>query len=143
MLTLVIRRPSTRYSAGEGPTGFRYKYFWYSAACSRGSSAHGGKAFWPITCRWIRRWRHSDTLDRVSPFRKFICIGASYGLSSRSIYAASKAALHSITDNLQMECRPFGVNVMLLVPGGVKSHIAKNSSERYILPENSLYKNFS
>lgn len=53
-----------------------------------------------------------------------------------STYNASKAALHSYSDTLRIELAPFGVNVMVVVTGGVKSNIAKTRRE---LPEDSLY----
>ena len=37
------------------------------------------------------------------------------------IYAATKAALRSITETLYLECQPFNVDVMLVEPGGVQS----------------------
>ena len=53
-----------------------------------------------------------------------------------SVYSASKAALHSYSDVLRVELAPFGVNVITVVTGGVKSNIAR--TER-TLPEGSLY----
>ncbi|CAG8982819.1 hypothetical protein HYALB_00006628 [Hymenoscyphus albidus] len=53
-----------------------------------------------------------------------------------SIYNASKAALHSYANTLRLELEPFGVRVMVVVTGGVKSDIAR--SER-VLPGDSLY----
>ena len=53
-----------------------------------------------------------------------------------SVYNASKAALHSYSDTLRVELAPFGVNVMTVVTGGVKSNIAR--TER-TLPEGSPY----
>ena len=55
------------------------------------------------------------------------------------LYSASKAALHSLTETLQMECRPFNINVMLVSPGAVKSNIAKNQAATFELPPSSLY----
>ena len=56
-----------------------------------------------------------------------------------SVYNASKAALHSYSDTLRVELAPFGVNVITVVTGGVKSNLAR--TER-TLPEGqgSLYK---
>ncbi|EMD67149.1 hypothetical protein GGP41_007075 [Bipolaris sorokiniana] len=51
-------------------------------------------------------------------------------------YNASKAALHSYTDALRIEMAPFGVQVVLVVTGGVKSRI---SDVKKRLPPNSLY----
>ena len=53
-----------------------------------------------------------------------------------SVYNASKAALHSWSHTLGLELEPFGVRVMVVITGGVKSRIAR--TER-VLPENSLY----
>ncbi|KAH8099250.1 oxidoreductase [Cristinia sonorae] len=55
------------------------------------------------------------------------------------LYAATKAALHSITQSLWMECKAFNVEVMLVVPGQVKSNIAVNAHKEYQMPDNSLY----
>lgn len=53
-----------------------------------------------------------------------------------SVYNASKAALHSYSDSLRVEVAPFGVSVITVVTGGVKSNIART---KRALPENSLY----
>lgn len=53
-----------------------------------------------------------------------------------SAYNASKAALHAYSDTLRVELAPFGVNVMVVVTGGVKSNISRTHRE---LPEDSLY----
>ena len=53
-----------------------------------------------------------------------------------SVYSASKAALHSYSDVLRVELAPFGVNVITVITGGVKSNIAR--TER-TLPEGSPY----
>ena len=58
------------------------------------------------------------------------------------IYSSTKAAVHSITDVLYMECTPLNINVLLVSPGGVKSNIAKNQAERVGLPPDSLYKDY-
>lgn len=53
-----------------------------------------------------------------------------------SVYNASKAALHQYSNTLRVELAPFGVNVITVVTGGVKSNIAR--TER-TLPEDSIY----
>lgn len=53
-----------------------------------------------------------------------------------SVYNASKAALHSYSDTLRVELAPFGVKVITVYTGGVKSNIAR--TER-TLPEGSPY----
>lgn len=53
-----------------------------------------------------------------------------------SVYNASKAALHQYTNTLRVELAPFGVKVVTIVTGGVKSNIARTKRE---LPEGSWY----
>ena len=55
------------------------------------------------------------------------------------LYAATKAAQHSLSDNLAMELSPFNIRVMLVAPGGVKSNIASNAAAEFNLPKDSLY----
>jgi len=52
------------------------------------------------------------------------------------VYNATKAALHSYSDTLRVELAPFGVRVVTVVTGGVKSNIARTQRA---LPEGSLY----
>ncbi|KAH7912907.1 hypothetical protein BJ138DRAFT_1060194 [Hygrophoropsis aurantiaca] len=56
------------------------------------------------------------------------------------LYCAAKAALHSLSKVLAMECQPFGVDVMLVAPGGVRSNIAVNQAATLELAPNSIYK---
>ncbi|KAI6019170.1 hypothetical protein EDC04DRAFT_429667 [Pisolithus marmoratus] len=56
-----------------------------------------------------------------------------------TLYCAAKAALHSITEGLSMELKPFGIKVMLVAPGGVKSNISKNQALTFKLPPTSHY----
>ncbi|KAL1960387.1 hypothetical protein VTO42DRAFT_8347 [Malbranchea cinnamomea] len=53
-----------------------------------------------------------------------------------STYNASKAALHAYSNTLRVELAPFGVRVVTIVTGGVKSNIARVDR---ILKEDSLY----
>ncbi|KAG0359005.1 hypothetical protein BGZ54_010176 [Gamsiella multidivaricata] len=55
------------------------------------------------------------------------------------LYAASKAAVHSLSDALRMELMPFGVNVTVVSPGAIKSNIGDNNLKAFHLPENSVY----
>lgn len=56
------------------------------------------------------------------------------------IYAASKAALHSLTEVLRMEVKPLGINVMLVAPGGITSGFGDKQNNSFRLPEDSLYR---
>ncbi|KAJ6489512.1 hypothetical protein C8R47DRAFT_1215324 [Mycena vitilis] len=58
----------------------------------------------------------------------------------QGFYNASKAALHSYTETLRMECEPLNVKVVLLAPGSTKSNISVKSA--YTVPEDSFYKAF-
>ena len=54
-------------------------------------------------------------------------------------YCASKAAIHSISDALRMELGPFGIAVVTLQPGGVRSSFGQHAEEAIRLPEGSIY----
>lgn len=56
--------------------------------------------------------------------------------SFSSAYNASKAALHHYSDTLRVELSPFGVRVINLITGGVKSELARVDSA---LPSGSYY----
>lgn len=55
------------------------------------------------------------------------------------MYQASKAAVTSFSETLRLELKPFGVKVICLHTGGVKSQIF-NNTQASKLPANSLYK---
>jgi NAD(P)-dependent dehydrogenase (short-subunit alcohol dehydrogenase family) len=58
-------------------------------------------------------------------------------------YSATKAALHSFSESLDMELCPFGVRVMLLAPGMIRSNIGENAAAlRVAPPADSLYTAF-
>jgi len=71
---------------------------------------------------------------------KIVNIGSTAGIvpfAFGSVYGASKAGLHSYGDALRVEMEPFGVQVITVVTGWVKSNIAQNN-KRDIDP-GSLY----
>ncbi|GAB7342009.1 hypothetical protein MBLNU457_g0300t1 [Dothideomycetes sp. NU457] len=57
------------------------------------------------------------------------------------IYAASKAAMASVTDTLRLELQPFNIKVVELKTGCVKSMVFKNQNvgAKPRLPEDSIY----
>ncbi|EIW75441.1 oxidoreductase [Coniophora puteana RWD-64-598 SS2] len=59
------------------------------------------------------------------------------------VYCASKAAAHSLTEVLCMECQPLGVDVMLVAPGQIKSNISTNMAAHFKMPEDTLYAEYT
>lgn len=58
-------------------------------------------------------------------------------------YCASKAALHSISEAARMELAPFGIDVIIVQPGGVRSHFGETAASRLLVKPDSPYKQFS
>jgi len=54
-------------------------------------------------------------------------------------YAATKSSVRSISESLYMECAPFGISVVHLSPGGIKSNISVNSGPKFSLSLDSFY----
>lgn len=55
-------------------------------------------------------------------------------------YCSSKAALHSLTDALRLELAPFGIRVVSIQPGGVRSRFGEHAEAAIRLPETSIYR---
>jgi len=55
-------------------------------------------------------------------------------------YCSSKAAIHSLSDAMRMELKPFGIQVVMVQPGGVKSAFGDHAEEAVRLPDESVYK---
>jgi len=63
---------------------------------------------------------------------KIVNIGSISGVVSTPFsgaYCSSKAALHSLSDALRMELSPFGIKVITVQPGAIKSHFGKAASK--------------
>ncbi|KAG2116600.1 uncharacterized protein F5147DRAFT_568200 [Suillus discolor] len=56
------------------------------------------------------------------------------------LYSAAKAAVRALSDVLAMECKPFGVKVMLVAPGQVRTNITANQAATLELSPTSIYK---
>lgn len=57
-------------------------------------------------------------------------------------YCSSKAAVLAMSDSLRVELRPFGINVVKVVPGAVRSNFGANSVERLENFDWKIYKDF-
>jgi len=57
-----------------------------------------------------------------------------------SAYCSSKAAVHSLTEALRMELAPFGIDVVCIQPGGVRSSFGDHAEAALRLPQDSLYR---
>ncbi|EEF28812.1 short-chain dehydrogenase ptmH [Ricinus communis] len=57
-------------------------------------------------------------------------------------YCASKAGVHAMTNTLRVELRPFGINVVLVIPGAIRSNFGRATSEELANQDWKLYKDF-
>ena len=55
-------------------------------------------------------------------------------------YCSSKAAIHSLSDALRMELAPFGIALVMVQPGGIRSAFGDSAEGAIRLPEDSLYR---
>lgn len=75
---------------------------------------------------------------------KIINIGSTAGLAPlpySSAYSSSKAAVHAISDVLRLELQGFGISVVVVAPGAIKSSIGDAGSKDIEVPESSNYHN--
>lgn len=56
-----------------------------------------------------------------------------------SPYCASKAAFNALSDSLRMELKPFGISVVTVQPGGIRSTFGESAGNKLSLPPDSLY----
>ncbi|KAJ8765450.1 hypothetical protein K2173_014572 [Erythroxylum novogranatense] len=58
-------------------------------------------------------------------------------------YCASKAAVHAMSNTLRVELKPFGINVVLVVPGAIRSNLGRANTARLGNQQDwKLYKDF-
>lgn len=55
-------------------------------------------------------------------------------------YCSSKSAIHALSDALRMELAPFGIRLVMVQPGGVRSSFGDHAEQGLRLPDDSLYK---
>ncbi|MEN9465131.1 MAG: hypothetical protein RL217_1312 [Pseudomonadota bacterium] len=92
------------------------------------------KAFLPLL-------RHNATASSLS---QIINIGSISGILTTPFsgaYCATKAALHSLSDALRMELKPFHIEVITIQPGGIESEFGNNSLKNLagILADDSIF----
>ncbi|KAL3525572.1 hypothetical protein ACH5RR_013944 [Cinchona calisaya] len=57
-------------------------------------------------------------------------------------YCATKAAVHAMSNSLRVELRPFNIDVILVLPGAIRSNFGNNSMEKLANYDWKLYKDF-
>ncbi|KAL5988297.1 hypothetical protein ACLOJK_036060 [Asimina triloba] len=57
-------------------------------------------------------------------------------------YCATKAAIHAMAHSLRVEMRPFGVDVVLVLPGSIRSSFGRAATERLGVQEWKMYGQF-
>ncbi|CAI7800146.1 unnamed protein product [Closterium sp. NIES-54] len=58
-----------------------------------------------------------------------------------SAYSGSKAALNAVTNCMRVEMKPFGIRVVLVTPGYIRTNIfSKTAADMLSIPDNSPYK---
>ncbi|KIX04175.1 uncharacterized protein Z518_07729 [Rhinocladiella mackenziei CBS 650.93] len=96
-------------------------------------------------CSIIRTTQHFLPLLRNAKDGALIAnntsVSSVFYLPWQAPYNASKAAAAAITENMRLELQPFGIKVVELKTGGVKSRFFENSASRIqpVLSESSIY----
>ncbi|KAJ1722281.1 hypothetical protein LPJ53_003294 [Coemansia erecta] len=54
-------------------------------------------------------------------------------------YAASKAALHALSDSMRVELAPFNVRVVVVAPGSIRSNLISAQASQDLISDNSRY----
>ncbi|OVA01179.1 Short-chain dehydrogenase/reductase SDR [Macleaya cordata] len=57
-------------------------------------------------------------------------------------YCATKAAVHAMSDVLRVELKPFGIEVIVVVPGAIRSNLGRANIEKLKDLDWKLYKDF-
>jgi len=58
-------------------------------------------------------------------------------------YSATKFAVHAFTQSMRMELAPYGIKVVLILPGAIKSNIGNNNIATNVdIPSNTMFTQF-
>lgn len=57
-------------------------------------------------------------------------------------YCASKAAIHAMSSSLRVELKPFSIDVILVLPGSIRSNLGNNNTAKLAEYEWKLYSDF-
>lgn len=60
-------------------------------------------------------------------------------MNPTATYAASKAALNTLSETLRLELAPFGVSVVTILPGVIDSNLHANDAAGFDIPPTSRY----
>ncbi len=67
-------------------------------------------------------------------------IGGLMGLPFQGLYSASKFAVEGLTTSLRMEVKPFGVRVVLIEPGDIRTSFTANRRPTLATQERAIYR---
>ena len=79
-----------------------------------------------------------EIIHKVVPFMKargkgtIVNMGSISGITPTPFagaYCSSKAAVHAWSDSLRMELKPFGIKVVIVQPGGIRTEFGQHSAE--------------
>jgi short-subunit dehydrogenase len=68
----------------------------------------------------VMRFQRAGLIINVSS------LGGAFGLPYQSIYSASKFALEGMSESLRYEVRDYGIDVVVIEPGDVRTNITRN-----------------
>jgi NAD(P)-dependent dehydrogenase (short-subunit alcohol dehydrogenase family) len=80
------------------------------------------------------RAQGSGTIINVSS------IGGQMGLPYQGLYSASKYAVEGVTESLRMEVKRFGIHVVLLAPGDIRTQFTDNRRSTHAAETNPVYR---
>lgn len=73
---------------------------------------------------------------------RIVNIGSVSGIQTTPFagaYCASKAALHALSEAMRLELAPFGIKVITIQPGAVRSKLGETATTHVALPEGSIF----